>query len=214
MSTAERKSLRDRAYDAIKERIIRLEYRPGGYLNEAGICADLNIGRTPVHQALDRLMLEGMVDVIPRKGIIVKPVSLDEAMSLTEVRLINEPVCAEFAAERGTDEDIASMRAVLDRTPDVIARQNLDGMMRLDRDFHAAISHASRNALLADFIRLLHDRMMRFWFISLSAHHRMPAVSNDHEDIFDRLANRDGSGAAEAVRAHILSFRENVARMI
>ena len=62
-------SLREQAYVEIKRRINRLEYRPGAYLNEALISRQLKIGRTPVHQALDRLMLEGLVQVIPRKGV-------------------------------------------------------------------------------------------------------------------------------------------------
>ena len=90
--TAEREplSLRDAAYEAIKHRIITCTYRPGEYINEANVSAMLGIGRTPVHQAIDRLMLEGMVDVMPRKGVIVKPVSLDEIMQIVEVRLLNE----------------------------------------------------------------------------------------------------------------------------
>ena len=55
-----------------KRRINRLEYRPGAYLNEAQISRQLKIGRTPVHQALDRLMLEGLVQIIPRKGVVVQ----------------------------------------------------------------------------------------------------------------------------------------------
>jgi GntR family transcriptional regulator, rspAB operon transcriptional repressor len=64
-------SLRDRAYLEIKRRINRLEYRPGAYLNEAQISRQLKVGRTPAHQAHDRLMLEGLIQVIPRKGVVV-----------------------------------------------------------------------------------------------------------------------------------------------
>lgn len=76
----EPRSLRARAYEEIKRRIITLRYEPGAYLNEARVSEQLGIGRTPVHQALDRLMLEGMVEVIPRKGVVVRPVSLDEVL--------------------------------------------------------------------------------------------------------------------------------------
>ena len=91
MNQLEPRSLRDRAYDEIKRRIITLDFKPGAYLNEAQISEELSIGRTPVHQALDRLMIEGMVEVIPRKGVLVRSVSLDEVRNLIEVRLINEP---------------------------------------------------------------------------------------------------------------------------
>ena len=106
-------SLRDQAYIEIKRRINRLEYRPGVYLNEAQITRQLKIGRTPVHQALDRLMLEGLVQVIPRKGVVVQSISLDEVLSILEVRLVNEIYCVELAAERATGPEIAKMQDLL-----------------------------------------------------------------------------------------------------
>ena len=73
----------------------------------------LKIGRTPVHQALDRLMIEGMVEVIPRKGVIVKPVSLNEVLQIIEVRLINETFGSRLAAEHADDSDLAELAEVL-----------------------------------------------------------------------------------------------------
>src|SRR6185437_384077 len=109
-------SLRDSAYEAIKQRIITCAFKPGEYINELQLSSLLKIGRTPVHQALDRLMLEGMVEVIPRKGVIVKPISLNEVLQIIEVRLINECYCARLAAERANDADIAEMDDNLART--------------------------------------------------------------------------------------------------
>src|SRR5215475_1462264 len=85
--------LRDRAYEAIKHRIITCAFKPGEYINEAYVSSVLRLGRTPVHQAIDRLMLEGMVEVIPRKGVIVKPVILQDVMQMVDVRMINEAQC-------------------------------------------------------------------------------------------------------------------------
>src|SRR5262245_58550011 len=93
-------SLRDLAYDAIKHHIITCAFKPGEYLNEAAVCTLLHLGRTPVHQAVDRLRLEGMVEVLPRKGMIVKPVSLHDVLEIIEVRLVNESYCVRLAAER------------------------------------------------------------------------------------------------------------------
>lgn len=87
-------SLRDRAYLEIKRRINRLEYRPGADLNEAQISRQLKVGRTPAHQAHDRLMLEGLIQVIPRKGVVVQSISLDEVLHILELRLVNEPYIA------------------------------------------------------------------------------------------------------------------------
>ena len=108
-------SLRDRAYQEIKRRINKMEFRPGAYLNEAQISRTLRIGRTPVHQALDRLMLEGLVQVIPRKGVMVESISLDQVLQIIDVRLVNEPFCVGLAAERATPAELSQLRRLLIR---------------------------------------------------------------------------------------------------
>src|SRR5579872_3240387 len=87
-------SLRDAAYEAIKHRIITCKFRPGQSLKEAAVATMLGFGRTPVHQAIDRLMFEGLVEVRPRKGVVVKPVVFTDVMQMVDVRLINETQCA------------------------------------------------------------------------------------------------------------------------
>ena len=124
-------SLRERAYLDIKRRINRLEFRPGAYLNEAQICRQLRIGRTPVHQALDRLMTEGLVQVVPRKGVLVQPISLDEVLQILEMRLINEPYCAELASERASSDDISGMRELLSAVGPLIRARDREKLINL-----------------------------------------------------------------------------------
>src|SRR5262245_24078990 len=104
-----RQSLRDAAYEAIKDRIITCKFKPGECINEASVSELLGYGRTPVHQALDRLMLEEMVEVIPRKGVIVKPVILQDVMQMIDVRMVNETHCAKLAAARADDTHIKAL---------------------------------------------------------------------------------------------------------
>jgi len=207
-------SLRIRAYEEIKRRIITLDYAPGEHLNEAAISEALGIGRTPVHQALDRLMLEGMIDIIPRKGVIVRPISLDEHLQLTQVRLINEPYCASLAAERAERHEVDAMRALLDRAHSRMESRDIAGMMDLDRDFHASISRAARNRVLADLLLSLHERSLRFWFISLSDAHHHKRVQREHEAVYRAIRDRDPDRAADAARRHIESSRDNIMKSI
>jgi GntR family transcriptional regulator, rspAB operon transcriptional repressor len=100
-------SLRDQAYE---RRINRPEYCPGAYLNQARISRQLKIGGTPLHQALERSMPERLVQVIPRKGVMVPTVSLDQMLNFLEARLVNEPYCASLAAELATSQGIARMQ--------------------------------------------------------------------------------------------------------
>ncbi len=207
-------SLRDAAYDLIKHQIITCTFKPGEYLNEAYVSATLGIGRTPVHQALGRLMLEDMVEVIPRKGVIVKPVSLEDVMQIIEVRLINEPYGVRLAAECADDTEISTMADILARAKNWTEVRNVKEMMLLDREFHLALARAAKNAVLADILRKLHERSLRFWFISLTVPDHHEAVQEQHNSILQAIRARDADAAESAMRGHIESFRRNVARYL
>src|SRR6478672_8048578 len=205
-SARETLSLRDAAYEAIKHRIITCAYRPGEYINEANVSAMLGIGRTPVHQAIDRLMLEGMVDVMPRKGVIVKPVSLDEIMQIVEVRMLNESYGVRLAAERAERDETSHLTDILARAAQWIEARNSEQLMLLDREFHGVLARASKNVVLADGLSKLHDRSLRFWFISLNRPGHNDNVHAQHEAILAAIRDHDADGAEQALRAHILDF--------
>jgi DNA-binding GntR family transcriptional regulator len=206
--------LRTKAYEAIKRRIISLRYRPGAYLNAAQVSEELGLGRTPVSQALSRLMHEGMVDVIPRKGAIVRPVSLEEILAIIEARLVNETHCVRVAAERASDGEIAGLEEICSRAEALTRSRDVEALMLLDREFHIRLSRASRNPVLAEMLLSLHERSLRFWFVSLSDEKHLEAVQREHRAIVDRLRARDADGIAAAMRAHIESFRATIARSL
>ncbi len=207
-------SLRDAAYQKIKHRIITCTFKPGEYINELQLSALLNIGRTPVHQALDRLMVEGMVEVIPRKGVIVKPVSLNEVLQIIEVRLINEPLGARLAAEHASDADLSDMAEILKRAKHWAGVRNVENLMLLDREFHFIIARAARNDVLTELLRNLHERSLRFWFISLNAPTQYQLVQDEHAAILDAIGRHEPAKADTAMRQHIESFRRNVSQFM
>ena len=210
LEAGERLPLRDEAYAAIKQRIITCEFKPGGYLNEARISLALGIGRTPVHQAIERLEQDGLVEVMPRKGVIVAALSVDAVAQIIDVRLINEPYCAGLAAERIDAVELAALRDILARADIATSEHDINGMMMLDREFHIALAAAARNPVLASILQNLHERSLRFWFLSLTAQEQQRSVQDEHSGIADALERRDRDGAAQAMRAHIESFRKNI----
>lgn len=209
-----RPSLRDRAYEAIKEKIITCQFQPGECINEASVSTLLGLGRTPVHQAIDRLMLEEMVDVIPRKGVIVKPVILQDVLQMIEVRMVNETQCARLAADRAEATHIEQMAGVLGKATHAIDKQDVHGLMELDREFHLLLARATKNFELAEIIRRLNERSLRFWFISFKTpdHHR--SFQRQHEALFDAVRSHDADAAEDAMRVHIEAFRKSVARQL
>jgi DNA-binding GntR family transcriptional regulator len=207
-------SLRDAAYEAIKHRIITCAFRPGEYINELQLSSILRIGRTPVHKALDRLMIEGMVEVIPRKGVIVKPVSLNEVLQIIEVRLINETYGSRLAAKHADDSDLAELADVLIRAKHWASLRNVENMMLHDREFHLLVARAAKNHVLIELLRGLHERSLRFWFISLNAPTQYERVHSEHNAILEAIRQHDPDQAEAAMRRHIESFRANVSQFL
>jgi DNA-binding GntR family transcriptional regulator len=207
-------AMREQAYAEIKRRIIHCEFRPGEALNEAQIGAALGLGRTPVHQALHRLEVEGLISILPRKGVLVSPLSLNDVLDTIEVRHTNEELCVTLAAQRAREPDFQAMRAIVAPTAALIAKRDIPGLMTIDLKFHGAISAAARNRVLADLLRGMHEKQARFWFMSLSDPVHMQNVQDDHLELIEALERRDEPLVREIARRHIDEFRKTIIRSI
>ncbi|HEV2573171.1 GntR family transcriptional regulator [Methylocella sp. CPCC 101449] len=214
---SEAKSLVQQAYESIKERIINLHFLPGQYLNEAAICAQLKLGRTPVHQALQRLQMEGLVDVLPRKGIIVQPDSLAEIMKILDSRVTVEPELARSAARRVAAGEITADQlkrvmeiatATADEDPPDIAAFTAN-----DRWFHREVAQMSGNAIMSDFARLLHERSTRFWYLNLWQTIDVPLTNRQHAEIAAAVIAGDGELAAQRMLDHIAALRSRLEKL-
>jgi GntR family transcriptional regulator, rspAB operon transcriptional repressor len=206
-------SLRDTAHEAIKIRIMTCALKPGEYVNEVQLSEMLGIGRTPVHQALDRLMVEGMVEIIPRKGVVVRPFSLNELLEIIEVRLINECYCARLAAIHASDQDIAELDDVLQRAAHWLSARNVEKLMLADREFHQLVARVARNDVVADLVRSYNDRSLRSWFLSLHQSEHYKSVHQQHQAILAAIRKRDPDRAEAAMRRHLEAFRAHVSQL-
>jgi DNA-binding GntR family transcriptional regulator len=212
-SRAPRKSsLADMAFEAIKEKILKLYFLPGQYLNEGALCALLNMGRTPVHQALQRLQHEGLVEVMPRKGVIVQPGSISEILKILDSRATVEAELARNAAERATAKDIDELKALARVGATNGKASELDSFIGADRSFHRKFAELAENPVLSDFARSLHERSIRYWYLHLWQTLDDKATIKQHTAIADAIARRDADAAADAVRAHIESLRTRLMR--
>lgn len=207
-------SLSDQAYEIVKHKVITCAYEPGQYVNEALVCDDLGLSRTPVHNAFNRLKIEGLVEMIPRKGIIIKSISMNEISNIAEARKVNETACAGFAAERATLKQIANMKEKLVLSTEASKERDVEKLMLLDRDFHSAIADATQNRTLADVSKQLQEKSLRVWFISLNNVEQLQRVQSEHEAICEAIAARDPEAARSAMSSHIGSFLSNISKSI
>jgi DNA-binding GntR family transcriptional regulator len=205
-------SLADAAYAALKEKILKLYFLPGQYLNEGALCELLNVGRTPVHQALQRLQHEGLVEVMPRKGIIVQPGSISEILKILDSRVTIEADLARNAASRATAEEAQELMKLARVKTSGGTRSQLDDFVEVDRAFHSRFAELAGNPVMSDIARTLHDRSIRYWYLHLWQTFDGRASGNEHTAIAEAIARGDGEAAASAVRAHIESLRTRLMR--
>ena len=205
-------SLQEQAYRDIRSRIVSCRFRPGARLNEAEVATLLGLGRTPVRQAFDRLRMEGLVIVHPRRGVEVRGFEAGELLEIVEARLVNECHAAGLAALRATPRDVAALEDILLRSTAATPVEETETLMRLEREFHGLLAQIAGNTVLAGILRNLQDRAIRFWFVASGQQPQRQSVVAQHADILGAIAAGDRAGAEAAMRRHIEDFRASVLR--
>jgi len=201
-------SLAERAYDQIRRMIIRLELAPGDVVREADLQATLDMSRTPIREALQRLARDHFVTVIPRRGMFVSAIDVEELSMLYETRAIMEPYAARLATKRGTHDDWAEMADVLaaTRRPGTSAPQLID----LDRRCHEIIWRAAGNRFLTSTLDTLYAQSDRLWHIYLADVADMGEAVDEHVAIHEALSVGDADRVSSLVEAHVNSFDAQV----
>ena len=183
------------AYNEIKQRIFMGEFTPGMRLREIEVAALLDMGRTPVREALKRIQDEGLLRHEPGRGMVVATMDQQEVGELYAMREVLESAAAAMAAQHATDAEIANMQAILDEgDTDPVA---------LNLRFHDAIYSAAHNRHLIRSLRSLTDTTYLLGRSTLSSKARAKVAMKEHSDIVDAIRSRDSDRAAAAARHHI-----------
>ena len=192
------RSLSERAYADLEEMIVTLKLAPGAAVSEQDLAQRLGIGRTPIREALQRLAREGLVAILPRRGILVSEINVKRQLRLLEVRRELERLIARSAARRATDEERKRFEEVARRFQDS-AKVNDDlAFMRTDREFNSLCSGASHNEFAAGAMSLMHSLSRRFWYIHYKRAAVMPLTAKLHANIARAIAKGDEDAAAAA----------------
>jgi DNA-binding GntR family transcriptional regulator len=149
---------------------------------------------------------------VPRKGLLVPPLSMDDFFDLVGARRVNEPACATLAAERMSAAELEELAGIVAKSRH-IAREDLAGLISLDQRFHEIIATASRNRVFSTFMKNLNDRSARFWALSLSNDTHRAETIEEHGRIVDALRQRNPDLAAQAMRDHIDSFARTFSQL-
>ena len=204
-------SLSDKAYRQLEELIVTLRLAPGEVLSEAALAKKLKIGRTPIREALQRLAREGLVLILPRRGVLVSEINVMTQLRLIEVRREIERLIARTAADRASAEERAEFRAIADGM-DAAAGTNDDlAFMRLDRQFNLLTAHAARNEFASKSMGLMHGLSRRFWYLHYKEVADLPLAARLHADVARAIASGKPDDSANA-SDRLLDYIEDCTR--
>jgi DNA-binding GntR family transcriptional regulator len=196
-------SLVDAAYEQIRRRILDNTWPPGHRALEQEVALALGMSRTPVREALGRLRNDGLVEVIPRHGMRVLPVSPTDMREIYEILSALECMAAELLARRLPGED--QLKPLVDATQAMdkaLKADDLDAWAAADERFHRALIDAAGNRQLQVTVLNYWDRAHRARMFSLKLRPKPVNSTREHMELVERLRAGDADGAARANRAH------------
>jgi DNA-binding GntR family transcriptional regulator len=204
-------SLTERAYRQLEELIVTLALPPKTVLSEQLLSHRLKIGRTPVREALQQLARDGLVDILPRRGVLVSDINVRTQLRLLELRREVERLMARVAAERATPPETERFRQVATDMRQAADAADDIAFMRLDRELNSLISQAARNEFATRSMGLMHGLSRRFWYQHYREVADLPLAATLHAALADAIGGRDGAAAAQASDA-LISYIESFAR--
>jgi len=203
--------LTERAYRALEEEIVTLRLKPSQVLSEQMLSATFKIGRTPIREALQRLAREGLVAILPRKGILVSDINPRNQLLVLEVRRELERLLSRAGAERATKEQREQLQDIA-RGMDRASKANDDiAFMRLDRELNRLMIDAGHNDYAARSMKLLQGLSRRFWYMHYREAADLPLCARLHANQARAIAQGDGDAAARA-SDKLMDYVENFTR--
>lgn len=197
-------SLKQKAYEGLRDRILSGALPPGALLSERQLAAELGMSKTPVHAALERLESEGLVTVAPQQGIVVRELSMKGIADHYEIREALEAFVVSRLAGKLTGEREARLRENLAENRRAVRAGDISENIRLDADFHLMLGEFLGNDEISRSMGALRDKI-RGVILRISMRHpgRMEASLKEHEGIVAAMVSGDGEGAVSRMAEHL-----------
>ena len=199
----------EKAYHLIKDKIITLELAPSTVIDEQALMKELGLGRTPIREALQRLNAEGLVHIVPRRGMFVTDISITDLQKIFEVRTVLAGFSARLAAQRATTDQIAQMEQVLHGLEQVQSG-DYKLLIDIDRRFQRLLYQAAGNEILAESLDHLYDLSLRIWYLVLHQLGDVRDAIEEHQQVAEALKAGDGARAEALIQQHIVQFQQKI----
>ncbi len=189
-------SMARQAYRLLEEQLVTLQLPPGVLIGERDLMDRAGIGRTPVREAIQKLSAEGLLQILPRKGLMVSPLRRSDLRQIIEARRVLERLMVIKAAERATSDQRQALRVLAAHLE--TADDNLNGFFRLDRRLDELLAEACNNRYLVNALAAMHSQCRRLWYLHRHSLN-LPLSAQLHGGLARAVADGDASGAIRAL---------------
>jgi DNA-binding GntR family transcriptional regulator len=206
------KPLTDIAYEKIKSFIIIGNFAPGERISERTLSEHMGISTTTIKRALNRLSIEGLVEIRPRKGTYVSRFYLSSIEEIGIIRAALEGIAAKLAAAKATDDEIAVLRRQIGFMEMHTESGDLDKLVEANSGFHRMIREIAKNLYMSQLIKIVHSFDITVRRRALTDPEEAMRGINEHKAIFQAIADRNGGFAERLIKEHILRTSRFVVR--
>lgn len=193
-------------YEELKDRIIKIKYKPGDLLNEVEIAKEFEISRTPVRNAFQRLELDNLIKIIPRFGVQVSFIDLTNVKSLFELTKVLDPMATKLASKKLTSEQIQELKHIIETLKDYSDKKYYQEAIIYDEKFHQIIIQNCGNPWLIDTLNTLHIHTERLWHYCYEYFQDMSVFTKTFEKIVIAIETNDEISVEKASIEHIEDF--------
>jgi DNA-binding GntR family transcriptional regulator len=207
---SQRGLLADRAYRALRDRLVTLRIPPGEPIDEDAIGRELQMGRTPVREAIKRLALENLVTVFPRRGTFASEINITDLAHISDVRAQLEGHAAYRAAERITDLQRTELTSLLAELEIRRGADDLESLMELDATVHRFIYRCAGNPFLEETLGRYFNLSLRIWYLVIDRLPHLFARVHEHQDVLRAIEAGEPDRARDILAGHIATFEREI----
>lgn len=208
------KPLREVIFNSLREAIIIGELKPGERLMEVQLAEKMGVSRTPVREAIRKLELEGLVNMVPRKGAHVASLSPKDIVDVLEVRGALDGLATALSSTRIKEDQLKELRQVNNQFANYVEKDNLQGSIKKDVEFHEIIYRSSGNKKLIQIVNNLREQVQRFRVIYLKDYSSPKDIAIEHIKIIEAISSRNPDIALNAAKQHIKNQEEAIIKAI
>ena len=204
----ESRPIREIAYEVLKKAIITGEIPAGERIVETEYADRLHISRTPLREALRKLERDGLVEYVMRRGVVVHAFTTEDVDQIYTIRNSLEMLTLPYIIENATAEDIAALREKLAAMDALIARDDIEGLSPLARDFHTCLTAISGKNRILRVIEGQDEYIRRFSAMAIRQENRRSSAHEEHHKLVDLVEKKDLPALEELMRHHIERSKE------